>query len=330
MRAEQNNNAIMTNTKHSRFVFSLACVGLVVHASAFSHDALAQCSPSLLNVRQIVNSPFTGAYAINGTTRLALVLVEGQSYTFDFPATPGSGSSWPVPSIHPWVFTTDPDGAGANMGTAQIQPTQLPGYTFGSHCATACGAAGGNTFTCTPGPLTPSLFYYQCTTHLNLGASVTILRRPVIVTQPVAVATCAGGEAVFSVGATLAEGTLSYQWRRNGVPLGMPGAQTPVLTINPVNVPDLGSYDCVVSNSCAQVITNAVPLSTCPADLANGAGQPGCDGGVDINDLLYFLSAFESGSVEVDLDNGSGNGIPDGGVDISDLLYFLARFEAGC
>jgi len=259
-----------------------------------------------------------------------LVLVEGQSYTFNFPSTAGSGSSWPVPSVHPWVLTTDPDGGAANVGTGQITTTQLPGYTFGAHCATACGAAGGNTFTCTPGPLTPSLFYYQCTTHLNLGASVTILRLPVIATQPVAVATCTGGEAVFSVGATLSEGTLSYQWRRNGVPLGIPGSSGPVLTINPVTTENLGSYDCVVSNSCAQVITNAVPLSTCPADLANGAGQQGCDGGVDINDLLYFLGQFELGSVAVDLDDGSGNGVPDGGVDISDLLYFLARFEAGC
>jgi hypothetical protein len=31
-----------------------------------------------------------------------------------------------------------------------------------------------------------------------------------------------------------------------------------------------------------------------------------------------------------DLDNGSGTGTPDGGVDINDLLYFLVRFEGGC
>jgi hypothetical protein len=71
----------------------------------------------------------------------------------------------------------------------------------------------------------------------------------------------------------------------------------------------------------------------CAADLdgdgvlANG-GNP--DGGVDVNDLLFFLAAFENGSVLADLDNGSGTGTQDGGVDISDLVFFLTHFEAGC
>lgn len=69
---------------------------------------------------------------------------------------------------------------------------------------------------------------------------------------------------------------------------------------------------------------------TCPADLDNGTGTGTPDGGVDINDLLFFLTAFEAGTNEADLDNGTGTGTPDGGVDINDLLYFLVRFEAGC
>jgi hypothetical protein len=68
----------------------------------------------------------------------------------------------------------------------------------------------------------------------------------------------------------------------------------------------------------------------CIADLDNGTGTGSPDGGVDVNDLLYFLDGFEVGSVAVDLDNGTGTGTPDGGVDINDLLYFLVRYEAGC
>lgn len=68
----------------------------------------------------------------------------------------------------------------------------------------------------------------------------------------------------------------------------------------------------------------------CPADLDNGFSEGVPDGGVDISDLLYFLSQFELGSYEADLDNGSGQGQADCGVDISDLLFFLTRFEGGC
>ncbi len=68
----------------------------------------------------------------------------------------------------------------------------------------------------------------------------------------------------------------------------------------------------------------------CPADLDDGSGTGVRDGGVDINDLLYFLAGYEAGEMTVDLDDGSGLGIPDGGVDINDLLFFLAHYEGGC
>lgn len=68
----------------------------------------------------------------------------------------------------------------------------------------------------------------------------------------------------------------------------------------------------------------------CPADLDNGSGAGTRDGGVDVNDLLFFLAKFELGTIDADLDNGSGTGTRDGGVDINDLLFFLVHFEAGC
>jgi len=75
---------------------------------------------------------------------------------------------------------------------------------------------------------------------------------------------------------------------------------------------------------------DAALTSLCPADLDDGAGLGTPDGGVDINDLLFFLAKYEAGSLAADLDNGSGTGTPDAGVDINDLLFFLERYEGGC
>ncbi len=68
----------------------------------------------------------------------------------------------------------------------------------------------------------------------------------------------------------------------------------------------------------------------CLADMDDGSGTGIRDGGVTIDDLIYYLSLFEAGDVGADLDDGSNTGAPDSGVTIDDLLYLLARFEAGC
>jgi photosystem II stability/assembly factor-like uncharacterized protein len=77
------------------------------------------------------------------------------------------------------------------------------------------------------------------------------------------------------------------------------------------------------------VVSNVVPR-TCPADFDDGTGTGTPDGGVGIEDLLYYLNLYEQGLVASDLDDGSGTGATDGGVGIEDLLYYLARYEAGC
>ncbi len=94
----------------------------------------------------------------------------------------------------------------------------------------------------------------------------------------------------------------------------------------------VGSSAAGVSGTGTLAVT-FVPAPACVADFdgdsdyANGRTP---DGGVDINDLLSYLGAFEAGHSSADIANTNGQNIPDGGVDISDLLLFLARFEAGC
>jgi hypothetical protein len=68
----------------------------------------------------------------------------------------------------------------------------------------------------------------------------------------------------------------------------------------------------------------------CVADFDDGSGTGTPDGGVTIDDLLYYLVLFEDGVLCADVDDGSGTGTTDGGVTIDDLLYYLVRFESGC
>jgi hypothetical protein len=68
----------------------------------------------------------------------------------------------------------------------------------------------------------------------------------------------------------------------------------------------------------------------CPADVDDGTGTGTPDGGVGIEDLLFYLQLFGAGASCADLDDGSGSGTLDGGVGIEDLLFYLDRYEAGC
>jgi len=70
--------------------------------------------------------------------------------------------------------------------------------------------------------------------------------------------------------------------------------------------------------------------AACVADVDDGSGSGNPDGGVGIEDLLYYLGRYNAGTAQADVDNGSGTGTPDGGVGIEDLLYYLVRYNAGC
>lgn len=64
-------------------------------------------------------------------------------------------------------------------------------------------------------------------------------------------------------------------------------------------------------------------LPTCPADFDGNCG-------VEIDDLVAYLIAYERGDLSADYDDGSGEGLVDGAVTVDDLLMYLNHFEAGC
>jgi hypothetical protein len=68
----------------------------------------------------------------------------------------------------------------------------------------------------------------------------------------------------------------------------------------------------------------------CIADVDDSTGTGVPDGGVGIEDLLYYLQVYDAGTSRGDVDDGAGTGQRDGGVGIEDLLFYLERYDAGC
>jgi uncharacterized delta-60 repeat protein len=81
---------------------------------------------------------------------------------------------------------------------------------------------------------------------------------PSIITQPAALAATQGGQAVFSVCAT-GSGTLTYQWKKDGTPIG--GATTAAQVIDPVQYSDAGNYTVSVTDSGGTTASSAAWLS---------------------------------------------------------------------
>lgn len=104
------------------------------------------------------------------------------------------------------------------------------------------------------------------------------------------------------------------------------GFFTPVNPPFPTLILDLMT----AQNDCTTLHLSLQTVETCVTDFDDGSGKGLPDGGVTIDDLLYFLGAFEQGDAIADIDDGSGMGLPDQAVTIDDLLQFLIHFETGC
>lgn len=171
-----------------------------------------------------------------------------------------------------------------------------------------------------------------CESRTTRSASVTCLG--IVATQPLGVRSPVGRSVTLHAGVIGGAGG-TYRWRKDGSNLFnsslYSGVTTPTLTVQAIDPVQSGAYSLAVTTPCGTVYTEAAVIDIyCPADLDDGSATGTIDGGVDINDLLFFLEVFEVGSSSADVDDGSFTGTSDGGVDINDLLFFLSHFEVGC
>ena len=87
-----------------------------------------------------------------------------------------------------------------------------------------------------------------------------------ITNQPQSVALLPNSTAIFEV--TVSGTVTGYQWRKNNSNLSddgrIEGTQSPILTIAGVQSDDQGLYDCVVSDACGTITSDAAELSCEP------------------------------------------------------------------
>jgi GH25 family lysozyme M1 (1,4-beta-N-acetylmuramidase) len=136
---------------------------------------------------------------------------------------------------------------------------------------------------------------------------------PTITQQPVEQMICPGGMATFSVAAT-GEGTLAYQWQKNGGNLGngghYAGVTTTMLTVSSVDGSDSANYRCVVSNAGGS--TNSDPAALTVRTATSITQQPSargvCVGGV----TTFTVAATGDGPLMYQWQKGGAN-VSDGG-----------------
>ncbi|MFO0830734.1 MAG: immunoglobulin domain-containing protein [Phycisphaerales bacterium] len=166
----------------------------------------------------------------------------------------------------------------------------------------------------------------------NLDVRIGFSGPPVIVSQPHEQTQCAPTSAAFGVVAR-GNGSLSYQWMRDGLPLSngatpwgsvISGAQGDHLMITGPTGADRGHYACSVTSPCGTTVSGAAYLSACQCiDFNNDSLFP------DTADIDDFLTVFSGGPCSTgacsDIDFNADGLFPD----TADIDAFLSVFSGG-
>ena len=103
--------------------------------------------------------------------------------------------------------------------------------------------------------------------------------RPKITSQPASQTLPAGHPVTLSVAATSNQ-ALTFQWRRNAIPLGdegsVSGTQTDTLLISSLTAELTGDYACEVTNLCGAVTSASAKLAIDPCAAMDTTGD--CNG----------------------------------------------------
>ena len=138
--------------------------------------------------------------------------------------------------------------------------------------------------------------------------------------QPGHALMCPGGNATLSLEARTSYGTITYRWRKNGVPLqeGVKyrGVFGPMLTITNVSALDAAAYDCVLGSVCSTIPSHSATLTICPANFT-------CSGEITPLDIFTFMNAWFAADPRADISRN-------GAIDVQDIFDFVGAWFIGC
>ncbi|HUN81992.1 MAG TPA: immunoglobulin domain-containing protein, partial [Phycisphaerae bacterium] len=189
----------------------------------------------------------------------------------------------------PAITSQSPDSRVCNNGTialnvmaTSIQTVSYQWRKDGANLTDGNGFSGVHASTLNIGPAGPShkgtydvVLSEACGFTTSSPIQLTVESAPQITSQPADTVACRNSEAHFTVGVA-GVAPVSYQWRKDSVPLSEGGAYTGThtaeLVVSPATDSTTGSYSCVVTDSCNFTSSQAGMLAV--TDLAIFFAQP--------------------------------------------------------
>ncbi|QYU66734.1 immunoglobulin domain-containing protein [Leptolyngbya sp. 15MV] len=178
-----------------------------------------------------------------------------------------------------------------------------------------------------------------------LGDTWVLTWTTVITAQPKSIAspgpTPVGANAILRVAAD-GPSALTYQWRRNGVPItnginpngsAYLGANTDTLQISGVTWEDDTNYDVVINSACGSITSNPVRLRVAsPLCYSNCDGSRSAEGLPTLSpaDFVCFLNRYRNAFTSTPEAVAYVDCNSDGSISPADFSCFLTKYRAGC
>ncbi|HEY0751036.1 MAG TPA: immunoglobulin domain-containing protein, partial [Chitinophagaceae bacterium] len=206
------------------------------------------------------------------------------------------------------TITTQPTNQSACIGgTASFSVTASGGGLTYQWQKDGADISGATSSTLTINPVVAgSVGNYTVIINSSCGSAVTsnaaslsLSPATAITSQPQGVNVCANTGASFSVTAT--GSNLTYQWRKDGNPIG--GATNSTYSIASVTTGDVGNYDVVVTGDCGSVTSSVAVLGFTNATAGVWLGSASSDW----NSASNWCGGLPSTSTDVVISAGAPN-----------------------